>query len=98
MVAHDENSDPNIFNLPDLGEGLEEAELIEWCVKEGQKVNDLDVLAKMETAKAVVDVTSPRAGVVEKLHGQPGETIKVGSPLISFKDTNGSRKAPVEKA
>ncbi len=95
MVSHNEN--PNIFLLPDLGEGLEEAELIEWCVTEGQQVKDLDVLAKMETAKAVVDVTSPRGGVIEKLHGQPGETIKVGSPLISFKDTNGNGKAPAEK-
>ena len=45
----------NTFLLPDLGEGLEEAELLEWCVSEGQEVKESDMLAKMETAKAVVD-------------------------------------------
>jgi pyruvate dehydrogenase E2 component (dihydrolipoamide acetyltransferase) len=90
MTPHDEPSNPNIFLLPDLGEGLEEAELIEWCVTEGQAVKDLDVLARMETAKAVVDVTSPREGVIEHLHGQPGETVKVGAPLISFRGAAGA--------
>ena len=52
------SSDPNVFLLPDLGEGLEEAELLEWCVAEGQDVKEHDMLAKMETAKAVVEVYS----------------------------------------
>jgi pyruvate dehydrogenase E2 component (dihydrolipoamide acetyltransferase) len=84
MVAKSESQDP-IFYLPDLGEGLEEAELIEWNVRVGQRVEENDVLAKMETAKALVDVPSPRTGVVAMLHGKPGQNIKVGAPLVTFK-------------
>jgi len=73
-----------IFYLPDLGEGLEEAELIEWAVRVGQRVSENDILAKMETAKALVDVPSPRSGVVAMLHGKPGQAIKVGAPLVTF--------------
>src|SRR5882762_4731283 len=84
MVANGESSN-SIFFLPDLGEGLEDAELILWCVDPGQQVQENDILAKMATAKALVDVPSPRAGTVATLHGQPGQTIKVGSPLVTFK-------------
>jgi pyruvate dehydrogenase E2 component (dihydrolipoamide acetyltransferase) len=76
---------PNDFCLPDLGEGLEEAELIEWNVSVGQRVKENDVLAKMETAKALVEVPSPRAGVIAVLHGKPGQAIKVGMPLVTYK-------------
>jgi len=72
------------FRLPDLGEGLEGAELIEWCVHVGQHVNENDLLAKMETAKALVEIPSPRAGVIAMLHGKPGDLIKVGQPLVTF--------------
>ena len=77
---------PDDFRLPDLGEGLEEAELVEWCVHVGQQVQENDILAKMETAKALVDVPSPRGGIIAALHGQPGEAIKVGSPLVTYRD------------
>jgi pyruvate dehydrogenase E2 component (dihydrolipoamide acetyltransferase) len=93
MASHT-SSNPNIFLLPDLGEGLEEAELIEWCVSQGQHVKESDVLAKMETAKAVVEVYSPRAGTVETLHGNPGDTIKVGAPLVSYQGEAGEPQAP----
>jgi pyruvate dehydrogenase E2 component (dihydrolipoamide acetyltransferase) len=76
------------FRLPDLGEGLEEAELVEWCVHVGQHVEENDVLAKMETAKALVDVPSPREGIIAVLHGQPGEAIKVGSPLVTYRNSD----------
>src|SRR3954447_4892623 len=76
----------NQFLLPDLGEGLEEAELVEWCVRPGQRVQENDTLAKMETAKALVEVPSPRAGVIAELHGKPGQAIKVGKPLVTYKD------------
>src|ERR1700676_282164 len=76
----------NEFRLPDLGEGLEEADLIEWCVRPGQRVKEDDILAKMETAKALVDVPSPRGGVIAALHGAPGQTIKVGAPLVTYMD------------
>jgi pyruvate dehydrogenase E2 component (dihydrolipoamide acetyltransferase) len=86
MVAKT-NTNPQepIFYLPDLGEGLEEAELIEWNVRTGQRVEENEIIAKMETAKALVDVPSPRAGVIAMLHGKPGQAIKVGSPLVTFK-------------
>ena len=80
------NSEANEFRLPDLGEGLEEADLIEWNVHPGQQVKEDDILAKMETAKALVDVPSPRAGVIAALHGTPGQTIKVGAPLVTYLD------------
>lgn len=85
MVAKS-TTQPYVFYLPDLGEGLEEAELIEWSVQVGQKVQENDILAKMETAKALVEVPSPHTGVIGTLHGQPGQAIKVGSPLVTFKD------------
>jgi pyruvate dehydrogenase E2 component (dihydrolipoamide acetyltransferase) len=85
MVART-SGNPNDFCLPDLGEGLEEAELVEWCVKLGERVRENDVLAKMETAKALVEVPSPRDGVIAQLHGKPGQAIKVGTPLVTYKE------------
>ena len=92
MVAR-RSGNPNDFCLPDLGEGLEEAELIEWVVHVGQRVEENDMLAKMETAKALVEVPSPRAGTIVELHGKPGESIKVGAPLVTFRDES---EAPIE--
>src|SRR5260221_7184369 len=76
----------NDFCLPDLGEGLEEAELLEWCVHVGDRVAENDTVAKMETAKALVEVPSPRAGTIAILHGKPGQAIKVGAPLVTYKE------------
>jgi pyruvate/2-oxoglutarate dehydrogenase complex dihydrolipoamide acyltransferase (E2) component len=84
MVADAESQNP-IFYLPDLGEGLEEAELIEWSVRVGQRVQENDILAKMETAKALVEIPSPRDGVIGTLHAKPGQAVKVGAPLVTFK-------------
>lgn len=72
------------FNLPDLGEGLPDAEIHEWFVKEGDTVTLDQPLVSMETAKAVVDVPCPQSGVIEKLFGKPGDVIKTGEPLVSF--------------
>lgn len=72
------------FNLPDLGEGLPDAEIHEWHVKVGDTVAVDQPLVSMETAKAVVDVPSPQAGVIKKLHGQPGDIIDTGKPLVEF--------------
>lgn len=74
----------DIFKLPDLGEGLPDAEIHEWFVKEGDVVTTDQPLVSMETAKAVVDVPSPQNGKIIKLHGQPGDVIKTGHPLVSF--------------
>lgn len=79
----------SIFKLPDLGEGLPDAEICQWHVKVGDVVKTDDPLVSMETAKAVVDVPSPQDGVIETLHGKAGDVIITGKPLVTFKsDTN----------
>ena len=75
---------PNDFILPDLGEGVHEAELIKWRVAAGQYVEEHTILADMETDKALVEVPSPRSGTIATLHGAEGEILKVGNPLVSF--------------
>jgi 2-oxoisovalerate dehydrogenase E2 component (dihydrolipoyl transacylase) len=72
------------FNLPDLGEGLPDAEIHEWFVKEGDEVIVDQPLVSMETAKAVVDVPCPKAGVIKTLFGKPGDIIQTGAPLVGF--------------
>lgn len=78
----------NIFNLPDLGEGLPDAEIHEWFVKEGDTVTVDQPLVSMETAKAVVDVPCPQSGTISKLFGKPGDVIKTGEPLVFFESTS----------
>lgn len=73
-----------IFNLPDLGEGLPDAEIVEWLVAEGDEITLDDPLVSMETAKAVVEVPSPYTGKVAKLFGQDGDVIETGKPLAGF--------------
>lgn len=72
------------FYLPDLGEGLPDAEIVKWHVAEGDAVKEDDALVSMETAKAVVEVPSPFTGKVIKCHGNPGDIIKTGAPLVEF--------------
>ncbi|SEQ00432.1 pyruvate dehydrogenase E2 component (dihydrolipoamide acetyltransferase) [Solimonas aquatica] len=73
-----------VFKLPDLGEGLQDAEIREWLVQEGQSVAADQPLVSVETAKAVVEVPSPQAGVIARLHAKAGDTVEVGKPLVSF--------------
>ncbi len=77
------------FNLPDLGEGLPDAEIIEWHVKEGDSIKVDEPLVSMETAKAVVEVPSPYTGTVARLYGGAGDVILTGSPLASFELAEG---------
>ncbi len=72
------------FNLPDLGEGLQEAEIVRWHVAVGDKVAVDQPMVAMETAKAVVEVPAPFAGIIAALHGKPGDTIATGAPLVDF--------------
>ena len=72
------------FRLPDLGEGLPEAELVQWLVAEGDTVTLNQTIAEVETAKAIVELPSPYAGVVSALHAAAGDVVEVGSVLISF--------------
>ncbi|WHT17477.1 dihydrolipoamide acetyltransferase family protein [Crossiella sp. CA-258035] len=83
------------FNLPDLGEGLTEAELITWHVGPGETVALNQIIAEVETAKAAVEMPSPYAGTVVELHHQPGSTMEVGSPFITI-DCGGEGSAPAE--
>ena len=75
------------FKLPDLGEGLPEAEIVEWHVRVGDAVEVDQVLVSVETAKAIVEVPSPESGVVVKLYGEPGDIIHTGEPLLAFEGT-----------
>ena len=75
-----------LFKLPDLGEGLPDAQIREWYIKEGDTVAMDQPLVAMETAKALVDVPAPYAGVIEKLFGAVNDTINTGDPLIGFVD------------
>jgi len=81
----------NIFNLPDLGEGLPDAEIHEWFVKEGDTVKADQPLVSMETAKAVVDVPCPHDGVITKLFGKPGDIIKTGDSLVGYEATSAQK-------
>src|SRR5687767_4011967 len=72
------------FTLPDLGEGLEEAEIVAWFVNEGDHVVADQPLVSVETDKAVVEVPSPWSGTIARLFGAKGDLIKVGAPLVEF--------------
>ena len=72
------------FKLPDLGEGLQEAEIADWHVKVGDEVKVDQPIVSVETAKAVVEIPSPYAGKVEKLFGKQGDIIHLGEPLVGF--------------
>ena len=86
-----------IFNLPDLGEGLVEAEIAEWMVKVGDHVKEEDPIGAMLTDKAAVELSAPVSGKVVRLAGEIGDTIAVGAPMIVF-ETEGGQQADEEKA
>jgi pyruvate dehydrogenase E2 component (dihydrolipoamide acetyltransferase) len=75
------------FRLPDLGEGLTEAQLVAWRVEEGAQVEVNAPLCEVETAKAVVVIPSPWAGTIQKLHARPGESVAVGEALVTITST-----------
>ncbi|MEV4464816.1 dihydrolipoamide acetyltransferase family protein [Micromonospora echinofusca] len=87
-----------VFLLPDLGEGLSEAEIVEWRVAVGDVVAVDQSVVEVETAKAVVDVPCPYAGRVVALHGAAGETRPVGQPLITIAPLDGDGGAGDEPA
>ncbi len=73
-----------IFNLPDLGEGLPDAEIVEWHVKPGDEVSEGQTLVTVETAKAMIDIPSPQAGRISRLYGKENDVIETGKPLLAF--------------
>lgn len=87
------------FNLPDLGEGLPDAEIVTWHVAVGDTVKTDDLLVSVETAKAVVDVPSPQSGIIARLYGKEGDVVETGAPLVAFAEANSTAATPTaEKA
>ncbi|HST28061.1 MAG TPA: dihydrolipoamide acetyltransferase family protein [Rudaea sp.] len=87
-------SNVKTFHLPDLGEGLPDATIVEWLVKEGDSIKLDAPLVSMETAKAVVEVPSPYTGKVTKQHGKAGDVIDTGAALAEFElDPNAKQRA-----
>jgi 2-oxoisovalerate dehydrogenase E2 component (dihydrolipoyl transacylase) len=76
------------FRLPDLGEGLTDAEVVRWLVSEGDSITLNQPIVEVETAKAMVEIPAPYAGTITRLHAKEGDSVEVGSPLISV-DTGG---------
>src|SRR4051812_27219296 len=82
------------FNLPDPGEGLVEAEIVEWKVSPGDTVKVNDMVLEIETAKSLVELPIPWAGTVKALLVEVGQTIDVGTPIISIDDGLGGEEPP----
>jgi len=83
-MATKQPADKSHFILPDLGEGVHEAELIKWRVSVGDTVQEHQTLAEMETDKALVEVPSPWTGIIQSLNGSEGDIINVGSILVNY--------------
>lgn len=86
------------FALPDLGEGLTESELVSWHVAVGDTVELNQPLAEVETAKALVELPSPFAGVIRKLYAEAGTTVLVGAPIVAFELEGAGGDAAAESA
>ena len=84
MAGVRQPSDKSHFLLPDLGEGLAEAELIGWKVKAGDVVKESQTIAEMQTDKALVEVPTPWAGTITELCGKAGDVIPVGAVLVRY--------------
>ncbi|MEI6591041.1 MAG: biotin/lipoyl-containing protein, partial [Actinomycetes bacterium] len=78
------------FNLPDVGEGLTEAEIVSWKVKPGDTVTVNQVIVEIETAKSLVELPCPFAGVVSELLAAEGDTVEVDKPIISVSVADGA--------
>ncbi|MBI2675555.1 MAG: 2-oxo acid dehydrogenase subunit E2 [Candidatus Aenigmarchaeota archaeon] len=84
---------PFDFKFPDVGEGIAEGELVKWLVKEGEPVKQDQPLAEVETDKAVVEIPSPKSGIIGKLYFKAGDTVKVGQILVTIFE-EGEKAAP----
>lgn len=85
-----------VFLLPDLGEGLTEAVIVRWLVEVGETVETDQAVAEVETAKSVVELPTPYAGTITKLHGAEGETVDTGAPIIEVEDGTAGAAAPAQ--
>lgn len=84
------------FKLPDVGEGLTEAEIVTWRVAVGEEVAVNDVLVDIETAKSIVELPSPYAGTVSRLLVEEGTTVEVGTPIIDIGDSHRGGAGPAD--
>jgi 2-oxoisovalerate dehydrogenase E2 component (dihydrolipoyl transacylase) len=80
-----------IFKLPDLGEGLQEAEIVKWHVNVGDEIKADAPMVSVETAKAVVDIPAPYSGKIAKLYGKAGDIAHIGAPLVGFEGESDAR-------
>ena len=80
-----------IFKLPDLGEGLQEAEIVKWHVAVGDEVKPDQPMVSVETAKAVVDIPAPYAGKIARLYGKAGDIAHIGAPLVAYEGESDSQ-------
>ena len=85
------------FRLPDVGEGLTEADIVTWRVKPGDKVEVNQVIVEIETAKSLVELPSPYEGVVSGLLVDEGQTVDVGTPIIEVDVGAGTAGSPAEQ-
>jgi len=83
------------FKLPDLGEGLQDAEIVSWHVGPGDHVVADQPLVSVETDKAVVEIPSPQAGRIAKVFGAPGDVVEIGAPLVEFEGAAAEDKGTV---
>lgn len=89
-------TNPQQFRLPDVGEGLTEAEILRWLVQPGDTVEINQIIVEVETAKAAVELPSPYAGIVAALHAQEGETVDVGNPIITIGAASDHEPSPAQ--
>ncbi len=87
-----------IFKLPDLGEGLSEAEVAEWHVKPGDRVTAGQPLVSVETAKALVEIPAPWNGTIDKLYAEAGDILDVDSPVVAYRDDESTGSATAKPA
>ncbi|MEK6932857.1 MAG: dihydrolipoamide acetyltransferase family protein [Nanoarchaeota archaeon] len=85
------------FRFPDVGEGIQEGEIVKWLVKKGDKVKEDQVLGQIETDKAVVDMPSPKSGIILEIKIKEGETVKVGQTLVVIGEKNEKVSSKEEK-
>ncbi|MDA8372125.1 MAG: biotin attachment protein [Nocardiopsaceae bacterium] len=72
------------FTLPDLGEGLVEATVLEWLAEPGERIERNQPLVELETTKSAVEIPSPHSGVIVRLHAEEGAVVQVGAALVTF--------------
>ncbi len=82
------------FKFPDVGEGITEGEIVKWRVKEGDQVKEHDIIAEIETDKAIVEIPAPQAGTILKIYHKEGDTVKVGETLVLIGEKGEEVKEP----